>query len=326
MKRLSHPIYSLLFLFLFAACSDEDEEKTAFIPEQSRTVYENVSETISQDKRLDSLETALLYVDLFQKLQNKGPFTFFAPTNAAFKQLLDSNTNWSKIRDIDSSFLRQTILYHIAGALIASSHLEEDSYISSLNSQGANNESTSLEIDVLTGVSLNNFAQVISPNHFASNGNIHLIDQVLRPLSVLELLESDERFSSFLFPLSQAFKDSLAGLDSLAKKKPFTLFVPTDSAFIRLLESNSSWNSLSDIPNLESIVKYHIVAGQNYRAANLSKGQILTSLNQNTFQVDSNDASQLITADTNQAKVNIRMINIQGTNGVIHVIEEVMKE
>ncbi|MBI9042766.1 fasciclin domain-containing protein [Lutibacter sp.] len=115
--------------------------------------------------------------NLITVLSGNGPFTVFAPTNAAFQALLDSNPAWNGLGDIPLETLIAVLTYHVvpakafdkdvAGALDANNMLP--------TANGAK-----LTFDV-ANFKINTNTSIIGVNTNASNGVIHVIDKVLLP-------------------------------------------------------------------------------------------------------------------------------------------------
>lgn len=115
--------------------------------------------------------------NLITVLSGDGPFTVFAPTNAAFQALLDSNEEWNALGDIPLETLIAVLTYHVvpakafdkdvAGAVDANNMLP--------TANGAK-----LTFD-LTNFKINTNTSIIGVNTNASNGVIHVIDKVLLP-------------------------------------------------------------------------------------------------------------------------------------------------
>ena len=105
---------------------------------------------------------------------------------------------------------------------------------------------------------------------------------------------------------------------------PFTVFAPTNAAFQALLDSNDDWNGLGDVPiaTLDAVLKYHVVNGANVQAIQLSDNQEITMLSGGMLTVDLTDGAKLETS-SNQSVV-ISLTDVQGTNGVIHVVDNVL--
>lgn len=146
----------------------------------------NVVETavaLSQGGEFTSLIAALTRTanegnqNLIAVLSGNGPFTVFAPTNAAFQALLDSNPDWNSLNDIPLNLLVDVLKYHVVPAKAFDKDIA-----GFLNS---NNElptalGTNIQIDLNT-MKINGTSKIIGINNNATNGVIHVIDSVLLP-------------------------------------------------------------------------------------------------------------------------------------------------
>ena len=121
-----------------------------------------------------TLVTALKAAGLVDTLNGKGPFTVFAPTNAAFAKL-PSGTVESLIKPENKAKLTAILTYHVvAGRVLAKDVV---TLKSATTVQGSK-----VKINVRKGVMVNN-AKVIKTDIQGSNGVIHVIDTVLMPPS-----------------------------------------------------------------------------------------------------------------------------------------------
>lgn len=122
-----------------------------------------------------TLVTALKAADLVAPLQGEGPFTVFAPTNAAFAKL-PAGTLENLLKPENKAQLQGILLYHVhKGAAVMAKDVKPGK-VSTLNGK-------ELEIKVVgTDVMVNN-AKVIKTDVVAGNGVIHLIDTVVLPPS-----------------------------------------------------------------------------------------------------------------------------------------------
>ncbi len=320
----------LLLLFLsvsisFYSCDDDDDDNNTPSTPAATGPTQNIAEIAIADSRTDSLVVALSHANLVSTFQGIGNFTVFAPDNQAFRDLLATDMSWNKITDIDTTDLKDVLFYHVLGSKVMSGSLTDDTYATTLNIQGSvNNEATVIEVDVNgSSVSLNNNASVDQADIEATNGVIHIIDAVIMPRNIVELAINDERFSILVQAL-QVFGDTLTG--ALSGPGPFTVFAPTNDAFQALLDSDSTWNTLSDIPRatLNTVLKYHVIPNANAQSSSLMQSQSLTSLNNLTLTVDLSNGAQLMTSSMEQGNVNIIVTDVQGTNGVVHAVEEVL--
>jgi transforming growth factor-beta-induced protein len=120
------------------------------------------------------LVQAVVKAGLVDALNAAGPFTVFAPTNAAFNKLFVA-LNVSGISDLTAEQLTPILLYHVVqGNVLASQVVTGD--VPTLKT----GSSISIVADAM-GVKLNNTTNVIATDVQGTNGVIHAIDAVLIP-------------------------------------------------------------------------------------------------------------------------------------------------
>ena len=309
--RLSLLSYLFLpFLFLgVVACDDDDDVMDS----------QNIVELASDDDDLSILVDALAEANLATTLEGDGPFTVFAPTNAAFQALLDSNNDWNTLQDIPGDVLEDVLLFHVLGGEVASSDLT-NSYVTTLST--ANNEPVVLQINVDGGVTFNGSATPIDTDIDADNGIVHKIDEVMLPPNIVDLAANNDNFSTLVAALTDS-RHTTDFISILTGDGPFTVFAPTNAAFQALLDSNNDWNTLADIDiaTLEAVLTYHVVDGANVQSDQLTDDQAITTLGGELTTDLSSGASLETTSGQN---VGIILTDVQGTNGVIHVVDEVL--
>jgi uncharacterized surface protein with fasciclin (FAS1) repeats len=121
----------------------------------------------------NTLVTALKAADLVSALQGEGPFTVFAPTDAAFETLWPGAVE-DLLKPENKEKLQGILLYHVVPGKIMSGDLSGTVNAETL--QGSN-----LTIVVTDVVTVGGNATVVSADVAASNGVIHVIDKVLLP-------------------------------------------------------------------------------------------------------------------------------------------------
>ena len=104
---------------------------------------------------------------------------------------------------------------------------------------------------------------------------------------------------------------------------PFTVFAPTNEAFTNLLGA-LGLSALDDVPTdlLQIILNYHVLAGANVRAADLSDGQIATTFQGEDITISLSNGAQII--DATGMATNIIATDVQTGNGVVHAIDKVL--
>lgn len=132
----------------------------------------DIVDTAMGNQDLSTLVAALKAADLVDALKADGPYTVFAPTNAAF-DALPEGTLASLLEPENKSKLQDILKYHVVEGSIKAEDIEAGS-----------TEVTTLSGDKLTimknesGVTIND-ATVINPNVGVSNGTVHVIDKVV---------------------------------------------------------------------------------------------------------------------------------------------------
>ncbi len=140
---------------------------------QSSAKMQNIVQIASADKNFSTLVTALTAADLVKTLEGAGPFTVFAPTNAAFAKI--------KKADLDALLknkaeLTKVLTYHVvSGKVMAADVMKmNDKMVKTV-------EGSEVKVSVMGKVVEINNAKVTKADIEASNGVIHVIDTVLMP-------------------------------------------------------------------------------------------------------------------------------------------------
>lgn len=131
-----------------------------------------VVDVIVNSTEHDTLEAAVIAAELADDLSGPGPFTVFAPTDAAFAAL-PSGTIETLLSD-PTGVLAQILLYHVVSGQALSTDLSDGQTIATLLG-----ENITVTIG-MNGVMINN-ATVVIADILADNGVVHVIDAVLLP-------------------------------------------------------------------------------------------------------------------------------------------------
>lgn len=150
--------YSMIKRIPHAA--DEEDEKL------------NIADIIANDPSFSSLMEALDTADLTDLLSGSGPFTFFAPNDAAFAKI-SPNALQDLLRSENKGKLIEILKYHIIPGRISPNNLKTMK-LKSINGK-------TLEIKVNGNGASVNKAKVIKMDGEASNGIVYTIDNVLMP-------------------------------------------------------------------------------------------------------------------------------------------------
>jgi uncharacterized surface protein with fasciclin (FAS1) repeats len=120
-----------------------------------------------------TLVTAVTAAGLVETLSGSGPFTIFAPTNAAFAAL-PAGTVETLLKPESKDKLTSVLTYHVVAGNVLAADLMDGQKVATLNGQ-------ELTVAIKDGVVTINGAKVTAADLAGSNGVIHVVDAVLLP-------------------------------------------------------------------------------------------------------------------------------------------------
>ena len=140
---------------------------------QDATSKPNVVQIAVQSKDHSTLVTAVQAAQLVDVLSNAGPFTVFAPTNAAFEQL-PAGTVEGLLKPDQKDALSDILKYHVYVGVIKTDMMRDGQQLNQVNGDN-------IKLSQHDGKWMVNDKATIIASIPASNGMIHVIDQVLLP-------------------------------------------------------------------------------------------------------------------------------------------------
>lgn len=300
------------------ACGIIAAAVTAAVPveaKQKPTVKaRDIATTAASTKDFKTLTAAIKAADLTKTLQGPGPFTVFAPTEAAFAAL-PAGTLESLLKPENKAKLAAVLTYHVVPGRVAASQVVKLNAAKTVNGQ-------SVTIKVTGGKVAVNSANVVKTDIRASNGLIHVIDKVLLPQESPAASPTadivDTAVSAGTFKTLAAALQAAGLVETLKGAGPFTVFAPTDAAFAAL--PAGTLDSLLKPENkatLASILTYHVVAGKvpASEVVKVTSAKTVAGPSVKVRVVGSTvyvDDAKVTTAD------------ITASNGIIHVIDKVI--
>ncbi|HAH36730.1 MAG TPA: fasciclin domain-containing protein [Algoriphagus sp.] len=168
---------SFLAMGLWTACSapkEESTEETMEVVEEAPVEESNTVVDIaigSPDHT--TLVAAVQAAGLVETLSGDGPFTVFAPTNAAF-EALPAGTVEDLLKPENKEKLTGILTFHVVSGNVMSGDLSDGQVVTTLNGQTAT-------VSIKDGKVMIGDATVVAADLAGTNGVVHVIDKVLLP-------------------------------------------------------------------------------------------------------------------------------------------------
>ncbi len=302
MLKLTSGWLAILALFMLSFSSCDDDEDGVDGPM-------TITEIAAGDDRFEILTSLLVRVDLDDVLTGTGPFTVFAPTDDAFDGI--------ETDDLTDDEVRQILLYHVLSGTAATADMipAGQTIYGTGSTAGPNGSQLSLLAEKSGAtVTLNGESTVVVADIIASNGVIHAVDEVLFAQSIVDFATKVDALSSLATALTNANLVSALNADG-----PFTVFAPNNAAFTAAAPTIATLTPAQ----VADVLRYHVIAGANVRAEQVTAGPVNTLLGQNvTLAPTANNGVNITDASGNVVPVAIP--NVQATNGVVHVVGSVL--
>jgi uncharacterized surface protein with fasciclin (FAS1) repeats len=302
-------------LVLLSSCDKDDDDP----PAPSSTI----TDLVVADANFSLLEQAVLKANLAATLSGTGPFTVFAPDDAAFAA---SGLNSAAVNALSQADASGIILYHALGAEIRSTDVPAGPNAKVVTASGDSVYVTRNSNGVFV-----NGVRVTTADIDADNGVIHKIGRVLLPpgnKTIVDVAEAgglDSLVKAVLRADSEA--GGAPGLANTLGSATLTVFAPTNQAFTNLL-SALGLTDINQIPigTLVAVLQYHVVSGRAFSSdlANttlpmLAGGSTTINLTNGT------GGGPTIRGNGNSGNAsNIVSTNIMARNGVVHLIDRVL--
>ena len=288
-------------------------------------------------------------------LSGPGPFTVFAPTNKAFAKLPKA-TRDALAADVE--LLKTVLTFHVVPGLVKSSDLSNELVADSL--QGSPLRFNKYNEDQCTrraryirsaeagwgrysssssrgGVSPRrgsaprtaraapfftvNGKRIVQADVPANNGVIHVVDEVIFPLSdktLVEQLAGNPDFSTLVTAVQAA------GLVDTLNGGPFTVFAPTNAAFAKIPPTTLN-GLLQDKPALTKILLRHVVPATVF-ANGIPCSTSVTTAGNDKLQVTKSTRGVRVTSnvDGKRTMASVVQADVIASNGVAHAIDMVI--
>lgn len=314
--RYAIPAVVVGFLVVLSGCSDDEE------PAPTKTIYE----LISEDTNLSVLKEQLDAADFDVTLNGAGSFTFFAPSNAAMNNLLQT-LGLTDFSSIAPSVVASVLNYHLVESQKLAADLVAGTVATKQGEAITVVITTTGEKKLDTGASTD--ANITTTDIKATNGVIHIVDVVLVPPSIgaliiqtLGTVAQPILLSSSFTTLSAGIQKADAGKDAsativgaLIASPNITIFAPVNDVFA----AGSITVDTYTAAQWDAIIRGHIVAESLVTLANGDK----TTINGKTITIATGSPNTVKGAG-NTTPVPIVAAGVPANNGVVYPIGGVL--
>ncbi|KAM9853141.1 periostin, osteoblast specific factor b [Aulostomus maculatus] len=241
------------------------------------------------------------------EIEGSGSYTFFAPSNEAW-ELLDEDVRSALVSNVNIE-LYNALHFHMVNKRLLTKDLKNGMTVTSMyNDLGLHINHYS------NGVVTVNCARIIHGNQVATNGVVHVIDRVISAAgnTIQDVIDVDDDLTT----LSDIAQNS-ALLEKLGQPGHYTLFAPTNEAFDSL-GSEVLERIKTDKEVLNVLLKFHLLDSVQCSEA-IMAGSSYETLEGNNIEIGCDGDSLTV----NGVKM-VRKKDIVTTNGVIHLIDQVL--
>jgi uncharacterized surface protein with fasciclin (FAS1) repeats len=160
--------------------SEWSGEKTVMVGGAAMFPSKNIIQNAVNSKDHTTLVAAVKAAGLVGTLEGKGPFTVFAPTNAAFGKL-PAGTVDTLVQPENKPTLTKILTYHVVPGRLAASSLTEGKKLTTVEGEELTVRKWGGKVTIVDAKG--GSSTVTIPNVNQSNGVIHVVDTVLMPAS-----------------------------------------------------------------------------------------------------------------------------------------------
>ena len=177
---LSAAAFAALALTATIAAPVSAQEKTVMVGGAAMFPSKNIIQNAVNSKEHTTLVTAVKAAGLVDTLQGAGPFTVFAPTNAAFGKL-PAGTVETLVKPESKATLTKILTYHVVPGKLAASDLKDGMTLKTAEGEQLTVKHDGSKVWIIDAKGGQSMVTISNVNQ--SNGVIHVVDTVLMPAS-----------------------------------------------------------------------------------------------------------------------------------------------
>ncbi|MGQ0682500.1 fasciclin domain-containing protein [Bradyrhizobium sp.] len=177
---LSAAAFAALALTATVAAPVSAQEKTVMVGGAAMFPSKNIIQNAVNSKDHTTLVAAVKAAGLVGTLEGKGPFTVFAPTNAAFGKL-PAGTVDTLVKPENKATLTKILTYHVVPGKLAASDLKDGMKLKTAEGEELSVKHQGDKVWIIDAKGGQSMVTISNVNQ--SNGVIHVVDTVLMPAS-----------------------------------------------------------------------------------------------------------------------------------------------
>jgi uncharacterized surface protein with fasciclin (FAS1) repeats len=312
MKLMKH-LLSMLLMALIVACGSSDGSTAQAV---AQTI-----DKVAAANGFNALLAAATKAELGGELaDSNAKLTVFAPTDAAFNKLATSlgftDAN-AMVNALPAASLKSILAYHVLPDTKRATDLSATSQSTQATLYNFEGKPATVTVNSgQSGVTIVDAAlttaNVTKADVAADNGVIHVVDKVLVPpgvLNVVQMAQVNPQFSSLVSAVVSAnLQTTLSGAG------PFTVFAPTNTAFSQAPTGLST-------QQLTTVLTYHVLSTQ-VLASQIPFGSAIQTVAGQSILI--NAGSPPTITDKSGTPAKIVATDVRASNGVIHAIDKVL--
>lgn len=306
-------IFLLLSVLVFASCDKKDNDTTD---------APTMAEFLASKPELSLFAKAVNKAGLQSFLNGPGPFTWFAPNNDAFTA---SGITEDSLNKLTPGQVNYILLYHLANASLSSTNMVAINSTSRTTQLGGAN---TIYFGTFNGETYINGSKISSRDNRVSNGYVHTLNRLLVPPvlkgNIQSILSGTGKHTLFIQALTKAGLWASFGTTAV-----FTVFAPTDAA---MTAAGYTSTSIAAVPasgtaftSFVSAMRYHYILNLRLFTNDLMKTSLPATSAGSSFFITPSEMGTKIKGKSNATAATIIQSDILGTNGVVHVIDAVLK-
>ncbi len=278
-----------------------------------------ILEKVAGDSRFSYLSVAVVRAGLNGTLGDKSAsLTLFAPTDQAFQAAGFSSIDAVAHAPIET--LKSILLYHVLPSEVKSGSipLAANTEVNTVASKAVYVTRTSAGTVFINGIN------VIQKDWDAKNGVIHVINRVLIPptSTIVGAAQANANLSYLVAAVLRASQGNTNVAAVLNGAGPFTVFAPTNQAFINAGFATIDAINAADPAVLTTILTYHVIGARIF-SSDLTDGATPATLNGGTVKILLSGGAK-VKGNSNTTPSNIIATDIVTLNGVVHLVDQVL--